>query len=267
MASSNAWYKIFKDYDLLNYDFSKAPFHITAEQIKQSTRAFQNTVEREVRTLCKQDKRAERPQVFKEAGVFILPVKNGEYVIIKGEGYIDIPEINTEPINYDSKLEFHLDTAVIGNSEMQHLDMAYASSIIRTFMNDDSLVLTIRGRKRTPEFTFKVGEQQVKVESVQTEVDGGYEGRDKVVLVEAKSENSKDTIIRQLFYPYKQWQLSTNKKVYTLFFERDFARDLYNIWQFEFTDENDYNSINLVKSESYKLVHPKFEEKPAILSE
>jgi hypothetical protein len=265
MASSNAWYKIFKDYDLLNYDFSKQPFYISAEQIKQSTRAFRNTVEREVRTLCKQDKRAERPQVFKDAGLFILPVKNGEYAIIKGEGFIDIPAINSEPIKYDSKLEFHLDTAVIGNSEMQHLDMAYASSIIRTFMNDDSLVLTIRGRKRTPEFTFNVGEQKVRVESVQTEVDGGYEGRNKVVLIEAKSENSKDTIIRQLFYPFKQWQLSTNKKVYTLFFERDFTEDLYNIWQFEFTDENNYNSINLVKSASYKLVHPKFEEKPSIV--
>ena len=72
---------------------------------------------------------------------------------------------------------------------MQHLDFAYASSLIRTFMNDDSLVLTIRGRKYTPSFSFKVGKQLIETQSVQTEVDGGYEGRKNVVLIEAK--NSK----------------------------------------------------------------------------
>ncbi len=38
---------------------------------------------------------------------------------------------------------------------MQHLDFAYASSLIRTFMEDDTLVLTIRGRKYTPELLLK----------------------------------------------------------------------------------------------------------------
>ena len=51
----------------------------------------------------------------------------------------------------------NLEQAIIGNSEMQHLYFAYASSLIRTFMDDESLVLTIRGRKYTPEFSFKVG--------------------------------------------------------------------------------------------------------------
>jgi hypothetical protein len=40
---------------------------------------------------------------------------------------------------------------------MQHLDFAYASSLIRTFLQDDSLVLTIRGRKYTPKFEFHAG--------------------------------------------------------------------------------------------------------------
>jgi hypothetical protein len=69
---------------------------------------------------------------------------------------------------------------------MQHLDYAYAASLIRTFTEDPSLVLTIRGRKYTPEFEFYVGKQPIKVSSVQTEVDAGYEGKNQVVLVEAK---------------------------------------------------------------------------------
>lgn len=131
-------------------------------------------------------------------------------------------------------------------------------------MDDPSLVLTIRGRKYTPEFNFHVGSQVVNVKGVQTEVDAGYEGRDKVVLIEAKSSNSKDSIIRQMFYPYRQWQTSTEKKIYTLFFERDIQSDTYNIWQFAFKDEGDYNSIYLVKSARYKMKHKNFEEKTSI---
>jgi hypothetical protein len=57
------------------------------------------------------------------------------------------------------------------------LDFAYASSLIRTFLEDDSLVLTVRGRKCTPKFSFRVGKQNITAESVQTEVDAGYEGK------------------------------------------------------------------------------------------
>ena len=90
----------------------------------------------------------------------LLPVKNGEYAIVKGEGFVDIPEIKGEAEVYNTKLGFDLDTSKIGNSEMQHLDFAYASSLIRTFMDDPTLVLTIRGRKRTPEFDFKIDKQK-----------------------------------------------------------------------------------------------------------
>ena len=37
------------------------------------------------------------------------------------------------------------------------------------------------------------------------------------VLIEAKNAKMKNTIIRQLYYPFRQWQRHTNKKVITLF--------------------------------------------------
>lgn len=264
MASSSAWAAIFKKYMVEKHDFNIEPFYITAAQIKEVTRSFSSVGEREVRILCKQDSRKDRPKIFADNDLFILPVVNGKYAIVKGQGYIDIPEITSPPIEYVSKLQFHLDTAVIGNSEMQHLDMAYAASIIRTFMNDPTLVLTIRGRKYTPKFNFRVGDQNVEVVSVQTEVDAGYEGKDKIVLVEAKSGNSNDTIIRQMYYPFRQWQLSSKKEVFTLFFERNLKDNTYDIWQFAFKDEEEYNSIYLAKSAKYILKHKPFEEKKSI---
>jgi len=251
MASNKSWNKIFKDYKILEHDFDKEPFPLTAAQIKTSCQNFKKTAEKEVRILCKQDARNDRPQIFIDNNLFLLPVKNGYYVIVKGEGYIDIPDITSEPKIYNSQLDFKLETSEVGNSEMQHLDFAYASSLIRTFMNDNSLVLTIRGRKYTPKFSFKVGKQTIKTISVQTEVDAGFEGKDKIVLVEAKNSKTQNTIIRQLFYPFKQWKTYTKKKVYLLFFEK--RGDMFYIWQYSFKDENDYNSIELIKSDRYLI--------------
>ena len=82
-----------------------------------------------------------------------------------------------------------------------------------------------------------------------TEVDAGYESDKQVVLVEAKNSASKNTIIRQLYYPYRQWQQYTKKPVKTLFFEKQ--GNLYSLWLFSFVNDTNYNSVRLVKSQSY----------------
>ena len=250
--NNNSWNAIFEKYEINKHNFDVEPYIIDANQIKQATRQFTKTTEREVRILCKQDSREDRPEIFIENNLFLLPVRNGKYAIIKGEGYVDIPEIQSVIKIYKSKLDFKLDTSSVGNSEMQHLDFAYATSLIRTFLDDKSLVLTIRGRKYSPKFSFNVDNQEITVESVQTEVDAGYEGRNQVVLIEAKNSATKNTIIRQLFYPYRQWQQHTEKQVKTLFFEK--RENYYSLWQFEFQNPNDYNSIILSKSQRYEIL-------------
>ena len=253
MANSISWKKIFDDLNIMDHNFDKAPFIITATQIKKACQDFKETSEKEPRILCKQDTREQRPKVFTDNGLFILPIKNGTYSIIRGEGYLDLPEIVNDSIIYDPKIEFTLDTSKIGNSEMQHLDYAYAISIIRTFIEDNTLVLTIRGRKYTPKFEFNVGKHHIITQGVQTEVDAGYEGVDKVVLIEAKNNKATNTIIRQLYYPYRQWQEHTKKKVMTCFFERE-SNNQFHLWLFEFTEKNNYNSIKLVDSKKYKVI-------------
>ena len=252
MANNESWAKIFSDYNILEHNFDEAPFELSAQNIKTSCQNFTEVNQKEVRVLCKQDTRADRPQIFIDNGLFLLPIKNGNYKIVRGEGYLDIPAITTDIKEYNSKLDFKLDTSEIGDSEMQHLDFAYASSLIRTFMNDESLVLTIRGRKYTPPFSFNVGNQTIETKSVQTEVDAGYEGRDKIVLIEAKNSATNNTIIRQLFYPYKQWKLHTQKDVFLLFFEK--RGDVFNIWQYGFANEFDYNSIQLINADRYRII-------------
>jgi hypothetical protein len=118
-------------------------------------------------------------------------------------------------------------------------------------VDDPSLVLTVRGRKYTPEFHFRVGPAALTAKGVQTEVDAGYEGRHQVVLVEAKQGQKSNVIIRQLYYPFRQWQTHTRKDILLLFFRRH--RAVYSFWQFRFREPEDYNSIELVRSQRFTL--------------
>lgn len=256
MAHDASWQKICDDFNILEHDFENSPFVLTAQNIKTACQNFKKTSEKEVRILCKQDSREDRPQIFVDNDLFILPKKNGEYYIVKGEGYLDIPEITTPIQNYQKKLPFELESSAVGDSEMQFVDFAYANSLIRTFMNDDTLVLTIRGRKYTPSFRFNVGTQILDTVSVQTEVDAGYEGLRNIVLVEAKNSNTHNTIIKQLYYPYRQWTTCTTKSVHTLFFEKRLieGENIFHLWLYEFSDPNDYNSIRLLRSARYRII-------------
>lgn len=257
--SDESWNAIFDKCRLGRHDFDRAPYTITAAQIKDACQHFRKTSQKEVRILCKQDTREKRPAVFRDKGLFLLPVKNGTYQIIKGEGYVDIPEIKSPLLDYAGKLDFPLVSSLQGDSEMQHLDYAYAASLVRTFAGDDSLVLTIRGRKYTPPFDFTVGGRfSVSADKVQTEVDSGYEGRGKIVLVEAKNAATRNTIIRQLYYPYRQWKIFTGKDVEVMFFERRKTKGggEYHLWQFAFGDEKEYNSITLKRSARYAISPP-----------
>ncbi len=78
-----------------------------------------------------------------------------------------------------------------------------------------------------------------------------YEGKHKVALIKTKKVGTNNTIIRQLYYPFRQWQMHTSKEVIPIFFEKQ--EDYYSLWQFKFADMMDYNSIELVKHERFQI--------------
>ena len=253
MPARNApWNKIFEDH-LMQHDFESSPAILTGDMIKRSIRHFPNTSDRELRVVAKMDSREDLPQVLRDKELFMLPTKNGEYILVRGEGYHDLqpaPEIET----FTSALDFELKSAKVGASEMQHLDYAFNTGLLHHFLDlSDPLYLQIRGRKYTPEFTFQVGPFNIATASVQTEVDAGYEGRNVLILVEAKGRSQNNFIIRQLYYPFRQWHINTQKKVRSLFFSFDSRTQTQCFWEYEFADKNDYNSIRLVKHASYQI--------------
>jgi hypothetical protein len=238
------WEQIF---NVKKFDTSKDLHFITADDIKSITG-------HEPRLMAKFDSTKDVPPIMKKHGYILLPVKNGTYAIVRGNGFHELEELNKTE-DYYSKVSFPLTTAYRGTSEAQLLDYSFNSGAIEEIIDKGALYPSIRGRERSREFSFKINKTKLDVKGVQIEVDSGFEGKDCIVLVEAKNNRSEDFLIRQLFYPYRNFRLvSPDKKIIPVFFTYSVDDRIFNFWVYEFTDQNDYNSIKLVGTHSYKIL-------------
>ena len=242
------WEKIFA---AKNFDLSQDLHYITADEIKALTGA-------EPRILAKMDSSAVVPPVLRRNGYFLLPVRNGKYAIVRGEGFHRLEATATEAENHTSRIKFNLTTAGRGSSEMQYLDYSFNTGAIEAVLGISPLYQSIRGREFSREFRFRVNKTELEAASVQLEVDSGLEGEDAIVLIEAKMSTPEDFIIRQLFYPYSHFSMvSPTKTIIPVFFTYEPTPRRYNFWIYEFADPRDYNSIALksVRSISINTAH------------
>ncbi len=242
------WERIFA---AKQFDTSQPLHFITADEIKAITRA-------EPRILAKMDSSANLPPVFKRYGYFLLPVKNGKYAIVRGEGFHRL-EPSAEPLEHTSRIRFHLTTAGRGSSEMQYLDYSFNAGALESAVGIAPLYQSIRGREYSRAFRFFVNQTLLNVSSIQLEVDSGLEGEDAIVLIEAKMGMPEDFIIRQLFYPYNHFRLvSPGKRIVPVFFTYEAGTKVFNFRIYEFTDPENYNSIRLrdVRAVTIAAEHP-----------
>lgn len=219
---------------------------ITADQIRLLSG-------REPRLMMKFDHSSQLPPALKESGRFILPLKNGLYALLKGQGY-HRPESCGAPLDFPRQTRFELRTTDAGISEMQHLDLAFNIGLLGHFLGEPVLYPTIRGRKRSPKFEFIVGPHRLEVEGVQVEIDGGFEGRNTVTLVEAKIGESEDFHLRQLYYPLRFWSTLTKKRVRLVFFTYEPETELYRFREYGFDPEEVYQAPLLLKAACYRIV-------------
>ncbi len=236
----------------LGLDLTKPINRVTARQIKKITGE-------EPRIMAKMDASSALPQAFRSGGLFVLPISNGEYIIVRGGGYHDLEAVASPPRTFQSAMPFDLVTARVGQSEMQHVDLAYNSGLIEHFAGVDSLYLSVRGRKYSPPFDFRVnGSPSIHVDGVQVEIDGGFEGEEVFVTLEAKIDWTGDFHIRQLYYPLRFWDQTLGSKggskvVRPMFFVYDSRARTYTLWEYRFGIPEDYESIELVRSERFTV--------------
>lgn len=257
--TNKGWEQIFNELDISNKLLSNNFFKISANQIKSISK-------REPRLMCKFDDRVSRPQIFRDHDLTIIPIKNGEYVLVKADGYYDLPKINDSIEYLEWPFKKRLQTLPKEpRSESQVIDLAYATGILHHFLHEDNLTLTIRGRLRTLPFRMQIvssnqNKEFFSIDGVQVEVDAGYESDTKIYLIEAKMGERDDFHIRQLYYPYRMWlEEGVSKEVIPIFI--NYANEVVSISQYKFNDKENYSSIYLNKSINYS-----FELNPLTLS-
>ncbi|MGI9009991.1 MAG: type II restriction enzyme [Nitrososphaeraceae archaeon] len=195
----------------LKIDISKPVNFVTANQVKSIT-------QEEPRLMAKMDKYDSLPQIFKENDLFLLPSSRKEYAIIKGNGYHKLETIN-------KKLEIHLtskpfpESAIGIESESVFLDYANSCGLLEKLCQTNNLILTFRGRRTTPKFSFKVKScslTSINVEHAQIEIDSAFETLDQIIIFEAKIGTPDSFNIRQLYYPFRTFY--GKKKIIRNFF-------------------------------------------------
>lgn len=246
MTRENTSRKVEKWSDIvnqLNLDLSKPVNRVAARQIKQ-------ILNEEPRLMAKMDSIEDIPKVFRDNGVFLLPIDRQQYVIVKGKGYHELERIQNKPIPYPTSFPFPT-SALEVESEGIYLDYAHSCGLISEFSGLSNLHLSFRGRRTTPKFTFDVSGSVIEVNSAQIEVDAVYENIDRIVSVEAKIGIPNSFSIRQIYYPFRT--LHTKKPVKNFFFCFEPNEKLYLLWEYEFKPESSFESIKLLNSKQYEV--------------
>lgn len=235
--NDDAWQRVCAETNLLEEIKSKGYFFLSSKTLTQI---------REARLMVKFDFKEQRPSLFREHRLNILPLKRGNYVIFpdpkntcyhtfKTEGY----ETHEAKPYWPMVNLTQLDTLTkeLCTTESDALELAALSSLLSTFCRTDNLRLTTRGRRGSSAFEIQlpVCGTQIEVASSQIEVDGIYESADTVALVEAKMYFHKDFHKRQLFYPYKWLKEKTKKRIVPVLL--CYSGGVYQLTEFEIGDQ------------------------------
>ncbi len=197
------------------------------------------------------------PKLFSDNNLAILPITRGSYIISKFKAYKGFEQIDDEVIKatfpeYIESIDYENIT-----SEAVAINCAYISNIIADFLEDEELLPTVSGRMSSDNFSFNIRNTSsntnmvVNVVNSQLEIDGGYEGIKQLALIEAKNFISDDFLIRQLYYPYRLWSNKVSKKITPVFLV--YTNGIFNLYEYEFQDPSNYNSLVLVKKKNYSI--------------
>ncbi|MDV4343297.1 hypothetical protein HL657_09000 [Methanoculleus sp. YWC-01] len=255
--NDDAWQNVFNNLNLLEKINNNGFVYVTADELKENSGNH-----REPRLMAKQDTLNSRPTIFRKHNLSIFPVDNGRYIIFKDD-------TQQSYYSYSASLDSTLITEYIPRadiqnfktlrlstvtSESQAIDYAYLISLLRTFTNESDLFLTIRGRLRSTKFDFSLPDcdHRVNVSGVQIEVDAGFESRDRIYVLEAKIGKRDDFHIRQLYYPYRDWSIRTDKEVVPIFVI--YTNGIFYLTEFKFGDR--FGELEVVRSQGFVVNEP-----------
>ncbi len=247
------WEEAFDKLDLLAR-LSSAPIAVvTARELKG--------LGREPRLMAKFDHSRELPQLFRDLRLGILPTSNDAYAIGHFNIFHPVSTIESSSENVlpaSHRLESLESSSLTSEASLLHFSLSIG--VLEHFVGEE-LVQTLSGRRRTGAFQFNVdsenGSQAIDVSGAQIEIDGGYEGLTKVLLIEAKNRDVVDFNIRQLYYPLRTLVPHLTKQVLPVLITRREQSLLLREYKFE--ELGNFSSIKETRAKIYNLTH----EQPA----
>ena len=241
-----AWENLFDKYHILDEIAQNGKFVISASQIKEF---------REPRLMTKFDHKINLPGIFASNNLSILPITRGEYIISSFSSYEEFSESSPDVQRISIPPHIQSLSPQFLVSETIALNCASACGILNDFLEDDGLIPTVSGRMSSGNFEFGINTsssvQNVSVCNSQIEIDAAYEGIHYLSLFEAKRDLSDDFLIRQLYYPFRVWNERVTKMVKPIFLI--FSNGMFNLYQYQFDDPRNYNSLRLVKQKNYVI--------------
>jgi len=202
------------------------------------------------------------PQEVRDNGFFIVHLGQGNHAFVKGDGYHKFEKIKTIK-------EWKGGTSVvnqISESEAQSASTAFNDKIIHDFLSEDKKkdIKLHTARRARISYEYVVNGVPIKTDKLQIEMDGIYElEEDKTIaVVEVKNKEYEDFEIRQLFSTMKYfekmmgWKIPNDYKIRLLFLVRIRKKkeDKFRIYEYNFTDKLNPNSIKFVKAIEYNII-------------
>ncbi|MDZ7860652.1 MAG: hypothetical protein U5O15_08335 [Candidatus Krumholzibacteriota bacterium] len=243
--NQKAWKEIDKHLNLIEKIEEQGIYKISSTEIKDISN-------REPRLMAKFDHSENRPEIFKENDISILPVARKDYVLLKFNSYCEVKYSDKNRM-IDSSIIDDYETIDLKSitSEDNAIVISDISKMLSEFL-DDEIKFTARGKFGTDDFKFKVKtfdrDREITVSKTGAELDAGFEG-DQFYIVEAKIGKVNDFNIRQLYYPYRHWMSRINKNVIPVFFS--YSDGVFSFWKFEFVEYDNFNSIVLLSRANF----------------
>lgn len=256
-ARENEWSDLFDAYDLLQKIEKQGFVDITAKDFHQ--------LHLQPRLLTKMDHATQVPAVFSENGLNIITRginiwRIGHYQVFQPLPEWTLPDSTVEDFSFPAHLQTLNPNRLTGESAV--INTAFAAGLLEDFCGE-ALILTVSGRMRSGKFTFSLNntsgkQSEIEVAGAQIEIDAGLEGHKHFNVFEVKNHLSTDFCIRQLYYPFRTWknQLSqhhpeSQKEIRTIFLS--YANDVFDLYEFEFTQPLNYSSLTLRKHKRYTI--------------
>lgn len=248
------WENIFVKDNVLEFIEENKLYYISSEYINNFK--YDTGFKIDARNMTKFDYINSLPDIFYNNGLSILPTKRGEYVIGRFNAYKELDvtnkvfEVNLNSIKFPEWIET-LDYNNI-TSESIMLNASYISGMFNVMFGTEEVYETVNGRMGSGIFGFEVQDTNNKsllyditVKNSQIEIDGGYETKDKLILVEAKNIITESMLIRQLYYPYRLWNNKVKKEVVPVYLQ--YNDGVYSFIIYKFDNEFIYNSIREIE--------------------